>query len=75
METRKTIRAFSLSPVVSAFAALCLVLNAHLANAQSEQGYRQMVDQYCVVCHNQRTVDADPSAITDPLGSQLRAVG
>ena len=34
-----------------------------------------MVDQYCVVCHNQRTVDADPSAITDPLGSQLRAVG
>ena len=75
METRKTIRAFSLSPVVSAFAALCLVLNAHMANAQSEQGYRQMVDQYCVVCHNQRTVDADPSAITDPLGSQLRAVG
>ena len=75
METRKTIRAFSLSPVVSAFAALCLVLNTHMANAQSEQGYQQMVDQYCVVCHNQRTVDADPSAITDPLGSQLRAVG
>ncbi|MED5412466.1 MAG: DUF1592 domain-containing protein [Pseudomonadota bacterium] len=75
METRKTIRAFSLSPVVSAFATLCLVLNAHPATAENEQEYRQMVDRYCVVCHNQRTVDADASAITDPLGSQLRAVG
>ena len=43
--------------------------------AQSEAEYRRLVDQYCVSCHNQRIVDADPNSLSDPLSSQLRAVG
>lgn len=64
---------------IAAFATLGLILASNPSSAQPEtqsgQEYRQLVDQYCVVCHNQRTVDADPDAITDPLGSQLRALG
>ncbi|MBM89980.1 MAG: hypothetical protein CMQ41_16580 [Gammaproteobacteria bacterium] len=62
------------STSLSASCCLLLLICGQV-NAQSEAEYRQMVDQYCVACHNRRTVDADPSTITDPLGSQLRALG
>lgn len=63
------------APVNAAFAVVMLLLCSGQSGAQPETEYRQLVDQYCVVCHNQRTVDANPSTITDPLGSQLRALG
>ncbi|NKB34372.1 MAG: DUF1592 domain-containing protein [Pseudomonadales bacterium] len=75
MGIRKTTSKLPAAPVIAAFVAICLGLSSAPARAQNEADYRQMVDQYCVVCHNQQLVDADPDSVTDPLSSQLRAVG
>jgi len=61
--------------VFTSIAALFLLLGNSMGIAQSEAEYRRLVDQYCVSCHNQRIVDADPNSLSDPLSSQLRAVG
>ena len=61
--------------VFTSIAALFLLLGNGMGIAQSEAEYRRLVDQYCVSCHNQQIVDADPNSLSDPLSSQLRAVG
>jgi len=44
------------------------------AMAQTATDYRNLVDQYCVTCHNQTIVNSQ-IAPTDALSLQLRAVG
>ncbi len=61
----------SAAAVVAALAAGWLASDVA---AQSATGYRALLDEYCVTCHNQRTVDDRSEQIT-PLRSQLRAVG
>ncbi len=55
-------------------AALATGWLAGEAGAQSATEYRALLDDYCVTCHNQRTVDDQSDQIT-PLRSQLRALG
>ena len=61
----------SAAAVVAALAAGWLASDV---GAQSATEYRALLDEYCVTCHNQRTVDDQSEQIT-PLRSQLRAVG
>jgi hypothetical protein len=61
--------------VFTAITTFFLLLGSSIGVAQNEPDYRQLVDQYCVSCHNQQIVDADPNSLSDPLSSQLRAVG
>ena len=61
----------SAAAVVAALAAGWLASDV---GAQSATEYRALLDEYCVTCHNQRTV-ADQSEQITPLRSQLRAVG
>ena len=61
----------------STHSAAAIVAAGWLASdvgAQSATEYRALLDEYCVTCHNQRTVDDQSEEIT-PLRSQLRAVG
>ena len=61
----------SAAAIVAALAAGWLASDV---GAQSATEYRALLDEYCVTCHNQRTVDDQSEEIT-PLRSQLRAVG
>ncbi len=67
-------------PKVSGVIALSLVLAlatgwlAGNATAQAETDHRALLDQYCVICHNQQVVDG-PITGTDALTSQLRIAG
>ena len=42
--------------------------------AQTAKEYRALLDQYCVICHNQQVVQSQGEPATAML-SQLRAVG
>ena len=61
----------------SAAAVVAALATGWMANdvaAQAATEYRALLDDYCVTCHNQRTVDGQserPTALT----SQLRAIG
>ena len=55
-------------------AALATGWLASDVGAQTATEYRALLDEYCVTCHNQRTVD-DPSEQLTALRSQLRAIG
>ena len=61
----------SAAAVVAALATGCLASDVE---AQTATEYRALLDQYCVTCHNQRTVDGQNERAT-ALTSQLRAVG
>ena len=66
---------FSSTHSAAAFlAALATAWMVSDATAQTTTEYRALLDEYCVTCHNQRTVD-DPSEQLTALRSQLRAVG
>ncbi len=55
--------------------ALGLLLSGGAAIAQTGVEYRELVDQYCVGCHNQQVVNSPPDQVSDPLASQLRVLG
>lgn len=75
MGTRKITNKSLKDRSIAAIAAIFLWLSAGSALSQNETQYQNLVNQYCVVCHNQQIVDADPGSVTDALSSQLRAVG
>ena len=75
MGTRKITNKSRTDRSIAAIAAVLLGLSAGSVLSQNETRYQNLVDQYCVVCHNQQIVEADPSSVTDALSSQLRAVG
>ena len=60
----------------SAAALVAVLATGWLASdvsAQSATEYRDLLDDYCVTCHNQRTVDG-PIEQTTALRSQLRVL-
>ena len=60
--------------VAAVVAALAIGWLASDVRAQTATEYRALLDEYCVTCHNQRTVDGQNERAT-ALTSQLRAVG
>ena len=62
---------YSVAAVVAALATGWLASDVR---AQTATEYRALLDEYCVTCHNQRTVDGQNERAT-ALTSQLRAVG
>ena len=75
MNSKKEQEKLPAACVFTVMTVIYLLLGSSLGMAQNEAEYRQLIDQYCVGCHNQQIVDADPNTLSDPLSSQLRAVG